>query len=335
MFIQTRTTDDQLRRSQGAYLPVPQVSSTTVSGWQLGRLAKQKLARADQRLQRRAGMSARQLATESLHLMAQATDEATGTLAGSESLDQAFVAVREASDFLGRYGSVDNRVMQRLVSAHQTRILKRCDISQTSALQAADIYYEFAREKFVSATHGWKDSARALMILAQTEPMANPDTDSNLSAAQVCYLRAAIVCDPENSLAANELGHELLALGKYDEARWALEHSYSRKPSTAALANLAELHRITGNVKLAQACATNLASAKESNPRIAQVVQLTPEQFASMSPQRGGPIQATTQAPSQAQANPADKKSQGPVVYRNNNPLSPSRIAESLRSIVR
>ncbi|QDV67957.1 hypothetical protein Poly24_16630 [Rosistilla carotiformis] len=266
-------------------LPVPVVETKTVSNWQLGRLASQKIEHAEELLTRQSPMTARQEAIEALHLIAQSTDETTRSSDGTEALTQALTAIREASDFLGRFGVVDATAMQRLVDSHSTRVLKRCDLEHVTSLRAADVYYEFARGRFVDAVAGWAPASRALTIVAKTEPLTSDVGDSNLSAAQVCCLRAAIACDPDNATAANELGHELLALGMFDEARWALEHSYAKRPSTAALQNLAELHRVTGNMELAQACATNLAVLQSQQPRVAQVVQLTPSQFAQMSPQ--------------------------------------------------
>lgn len=271
--------------NQQELLPVPQVHTKTVSNWQLGRLAGQKIAEAEALLARQSPMAARQEAIEALHLIAQSTDETTRSSEGTEALTQALAAVQEASDFLGRFGVVDAVAMQRLVDSHSTRVLKRCDLTQVTPLRAADVYYEFARGRFVDAAAGWAPASRALIIVAKTEPLTSDVGDSNLSAAQVCCLRSAIACDPENATAANDLGHELLALGMFDEARWALEHSYAKQPSTAALQNLAELHRVTGNTELAQACVTNLAALQSQQPRVAQVVQLTPSQFAQMSPQ--------------------------------------------------
>ncbi|WP_417748092.1 hypothetical protein [Rosistilla oblonga] len=266
-------------------LPVPTVATKTVSNWQLGRLASQKIERAEMLLERQSPMTARQQAIEALHLIAQSTDETTHSTDGTEALTQALTAVREASDFLGRFGVVDAAALQRLVDSHSTRVLKRCDLEQVTPLRAADVYYEFARGRFVDAVAGWAPASRALMIVAKTEPLTSDVGDSNLSAAQICCLRSAIACDPDNAAAANELGHELLALGMFDEARWALEHSYAKQPSPAALQNLAELHRVTGNMELAEVCATNLAILQSQQQRVAQVVQLTPSQFAQMSPQ--------------------------------------------------
>ncbi|QDS87932.1 hypothetical protein EC9_21150 [Rosistilla ulvae] len=279
------TSTSQTVAVEQPLLPVPNVGTKTVSNWQLGRLASQKIAQAEELLSRQSPMAARQQAIEALHLIAQSTDETTRSSEGTEALTQALTAIREASDFLGRFGVVDATAMQRLVDSHSTLVLKRCDLEQVTPLRAADVYYEFARGRFVDAVAGWAPASRALIIVAKTEPLTADVGDSNLSAAQVCCLRSAIACDPDNAVAANELGHELLALGMFDEARWALEHSYAKQPSTAALQNLAELHRVTGNMELAQACATNLALLQSQQPRVAQVVQLTPSQFAQMSPQ--------------------------------------------------
>ena len=265
-------------------LPVPHISTPTVSGWQLGRLAIQKIAQSESMLKRRAPMSARQHATEALHLLAQSTDELTHTENGTVALSQALTATREAADFLGRFGATDDSAVQRLVDAHSTRVLKRCDVQGVTPLRAADVYYEFARQKFTESIGNWPTASQALVILSKTEAISREDSDANLSAAQVCYLRSAIACDPNNAVAANDLGHELLALGMFRESRWALEHSYAQRPSRQALHDLAELHRVTGNIQLAQACATTLASLKDQPTRVAQVMNLTPAQFAAVSP---------------------------------------------------
>ncbi|MEZ6091188.1 MAG: hypothetical protein R3C05_24835 [Pirellulaceae bacterium] len=282
--IEDALPQQELASSQGK-LPVPAIETKTVSGWQLGRLAGQKVLEAEDLLSRQSPMSARHHAIEALHLMAQSTDELTHSNEGTQALSQALTAIREASDFLGRYGAVDPAALQRLVDSHSTRVLKRCDLKDVQPLRAADTYYEFARGRFVDAVGGWVVSARALVVVAKTEPVTSDQTDTNLSAAQVCFLRSAVACDPQNAIAANELGHELLALGMFDEARWALEHSYAQKPTAAALQNLAELHRVTGNVQLAQACAANLSKLRDEKTRVARVIQRSPAQFAQVSPQ--------------------------------------------------
>ncbi|MEX0824835.1 MAG: hypothetical protein WD119_01640, partial [Pirellulaceae bacterium] len=69
--------------------------------------AAQHLAEADTSLRRQATYSAKASAIQSLRLLAEARDYADGQTTAAERLREGLAAIRESSDFLGRYGPID------------------------------------------------------------------------------------------------------------------------------------------------------------------------------------------------------------------------------------
>ena len=68
----------------------------------------------------------------------------------------------------------------------------------------------------------------------------------------VALHQAALVVDPQNSQAANELGVLLASCGQLEEARRALLHSVSVHPESAAWHNLSVVHQRMGQPELAR-----------------------------------------------------------------------------------
>ena len=101
--------------------------------------------------------------------------------------------------------------------------------------------------------------------------------------------QAAMVVNPENYAAANELGVLLARHGKIDEAIVALRHSVKHSPQPTAWKNLASLYRRVGQVEQAQRAefealqAANIPSEMPyavANPRIEWV---EPDRFPRVS----------------------------------------------------
>ena len=263
----------------------PQVRNSTVSGSQFQVMAQQHLQQAGEMFGRGMPLSGRKHAEQALHQFALATDAQAGSNLGSKSLAAGMNAIREAGDFLGRFGKVDPNAIQRLVDSHQTPVLKNCDLTATSTFQAADAYFEFARIQLGRMNRQWPEASVAIEMIARTEAIANRQSKEITMASRTCLLRAAVDCNPENADALLALGTILSGTGVYDEATTALELCYARNQSPEALRMLASLHQRMGNRQLAQLCEAQLRNSQANKNQPAKVYQLPPEEFSKRSPQ--------------------------------------------------
>lgn len=205
----------------------------------------------------------------------------------SESLAIAERAIHEARDFAGRFGMVDAAAIRRLVHSHQTTVLKANADERIIASHAIDRYLDEARVRLSPLAAQRADVAEALDLLAaislgRNQPGSLPHETS------LCLRRAALQGQPGNALLARHLGQQLAQLGLLDEARWTLEHSLSlqRHPQTALA--LAHVHRQSGDPSaaehlLASADLQVAVGAVGGAARTPDVIQLSPEQFASVS----------------------------------------------------
>jgi tetratricopeptide (TPR) repeat protein len=79
--------------------------------------------------------------------------------------------------------------------------------------------------------------------------------DSNAIAAEpkaIVFYQAALLVDPRNFMAANELGVLLANYGKYDQAMAAFVQSLKVSPQPVTWQNLAVVHAQLGQTELAQ-----------------------------------------------------------------------------------
>ena len=252
----------------------PQVRNSTVSGSQFHMMAKQHLHQSVERFGRGMPLSAREHAEQALHQFSLATDAQVGSNLGSKSLSAGMEAIREAGDFLGRFGNVDPNSIQRLVDSHQTPVLRNCDLSTTSTFQAADAYFEYARIQLGRMDRQWPEASVALEMLARTEAIANRQSKEITMASRTCLLRAAVDCNPDNADALLALGTILTRTGVYQEATTALELCYAINQSPEALRMLSSLHQKAGNQQLAQLCQAKLRSANSEYQASSQGLSL-------------------------------------------------------------
>ena len=263
----------------------PQPANNTVTGWQFRQIAQKHIQIGESLYINGTPLSARQHAQKAMQNLALATDSKAGTSQGTAALKAGLAAIDEAGDFLGRYGSPDLDAVRRYVDAHQTPVLKNFNLAQTSGLQAADAYYQYAREQLVLANRAWPESSRALTMLSITAPLASRDSKEITVAGQVCLLRAAVDCDPRNPISLRKLGSALTTLGLFDEAKVALDQSFSIDQNPETMHLLSRLHRQTGNVQMADYCEQIFRAAEANQVKQATVLNLSPSQFSGISPQ--------------------------------------------------
>lgn len=261
--------------------PRPDVRSMTAK--RLAREAVTILERAEGEQRRGMVAAAKRSADEVLHKIAQANDLLAPELQAAVYLEQAQAALREAEDFLGRFGSVDGQDIARMVDSHQTPVLKSCDVSEMTGPQAADLYLDHARRLFAYVANRNPIATAALRTLADLRRRSATAQAAD-DAAAISLLRAAFQASPEDAIIANELGYELLQQGLLDEARWTLAKSYQLQPSRAAGMNLVEAFRQSGDLPAARELLAQVQALPQVPvPAAPPIMVLDPQEFASIS----------------------------------------------------
>lgn len=194
---------------------------------------------------RGAHYSARAELIEVLRTLTQALDMHGGGPRHSEALARAFRAMREAEDFQPRGAALEaNLDMQMLVDGHETPVLHDADASRISPLQALQRYYTYAQEQLIIAGGGQPGASLALYGLGRLQTIMQ-GRSAGLSLEQpkaVVFHQAAMMVDPANYKAANELGVLLARWGQYAKARDVLIHSVRVAPRPRSWQNLAKVH---------------------------------------------------------------------------------------------
>ena len=206
-------------------------------------------------------------------------------------------AIRKARDFSGIYGDLDADGVRRIVKSHRTEVLKH-ELADVPATDAIDRYLNEARVRLSRLAAYRVESAQAMDLLAaihlgRGEPATLP------SETALCLRRAALQGQPGNGSLALRLGMQLADLGLDQEARWALEHSLKIEPTREAATTLANVMQRAGNLAAAGQLKSQLRDRfpdnhRQAAVRIPEVVQLSPEEFATLSP---SVIQATANSP--------------------------------------
>ncbi|QDS93132.1 hypothetical protein FF011L_18870 [Roseimaritima multifibrata] len=282
--VSTRTLSKLRTPSEQA--PTPAVSTLTAR-----RMAEQAIQSLDDaHLQLRRGMhlTAKRSAMETLRLIADANDMLDGQIRSARNLQQAQQALEEANDFSGQYGPVSQASLQRMVQSHQTPVLKDCTTSHLNGSRAADLYLDFARAKFAIVAEANPIATEALAVLAEVE-RKNKKPTALTDAVVISLLRAAIQARPDDAVIANELGFQLLKQGLLEEAQWALEKSFQIQPTRSAGVNLAETLRQSGNIQAARERIAQIEGLPIQPPATPQIITLSPQQFASLSPPTSPP----------------------------------------------
>ncbi|MFG0266476.1 MAG: tetratricopeptide repeat protein [Rhodopirellula sp. JB055] len=260
---------------------------------ELAQSAVDQLRRAHFAARRGAFHTAKESATQTLRIIASLRDSQTGGNLHTTQLNEAITAIRESTDFTGRYGPVDQAALNRLVEVHKTPALHGVNTSALTAERAIEAYLNYARQRWVEATMDGPLAAEATMILADLEsatltPQANSDVTearSRLHASELAlmYRRAAVEIGPDNPQATAELGRNLLRRSMPAIAKELLLLSVQQKPTRQSVEDLMRAASQSGDTQLAAECQQQLASTNLPSELPVQV--LSPSQFAKTNQQ--------------------------------------------------
>jgi tetratricopeptide (TPR) repeat protein len=247
-------------------------------------------------LRRGAVFSARQTCWKGLEELCQILDLHDPHGNHIESLRLALIAMREEEDFY-RYSEIQSSktdIISNLCWAHETPIVRNQLATAEAAaglnpLIAAQHYRSYARQQLVQAcdSHPW--GSDLLYALGKTLEKQAWD-DSSRSAlihqhAEIVF-QAALETNPNQYLAATQLGHVLLKLDRPQEAREILLHSVKGLPTTAGYQNLAEACRRLNDTQGLQFSLANLKAIQTTQPTTAEIpfTEIDPQQFVKISP---------------------------------------------------
>jgi len=261
-----------------------QSSQQVLPGFSVGGLreeAAKSLDEAALSLSTGANLTGAAAATEALKKIAQSIDIQRSDNLASADLAAALLALHEAEDFVGRYGTVDKNAIARMVRAHQTTVLKGFDTTNLTGIGAADVYMDFARQTLGSIASADPLAAHAIGLLGKSYRNRGSEAPMAL-AASVHLMRAAASASPSDRGLVTELAAVLERANLVDEASIVRAHA-SRLP-LQGLENEIELGMST------QLAVTNGTTIGPNGTRQSiRVEQISPEVFASISRTEAGP----------------------------------------------
>jgi tetratricopeptide (TPR) repeat protein len=229
--------------------------------------------------ERRAWYSARAEFFKGLWIVARALD-GPATDHHAAALGTAVKALDEAEDFMPRTGQAYAEIdLPLVISSHRTPVLKGETKTVANPRMALDRYLVFAQQKLAAAVDGQPVGSKALYLLGRLHTVVAQDRSPCFAAAEqkaLAFQQAAMSADPDNFMAANELGVLLARAGRYEEARTILQHCASLAPKAEVWHNLVVVHRNLGEIALAQQAQQRLAAAQSQRQTPAPVGQSRP-----------------------------------------------------------
>ena len=220
------------------------------------READQHTRRGFELASRNAYFSARAEFLVALRLVAAGLDAEHQTDRHSRALAAAMTALGEAEDFVPRPSQVEPAAdLSALLQSHRTRVLHDVPPQSVTAMSALQAYHAFAQEQLAVAAGREVAGSMALCALGKVHRVMadkEPGTVVVAEAKGIVFFQAALLVNPRNYLASNELGVLLAQGGHYEDARTALEHSASLRQQPAIWHNLAVVYQQLGQADLAR-----------------------------------------------------------------------------------
>ncbi len=201
--------------------------------------------------ERGALFTARARFIDALRTLAQALDAQKGTNAHTRALAAGLRTMEEVDDFVPRGERLETDLAFRvIIDSHRTPVLKGRSIEGLTASEAQRAYLTYAQEQLAAGGGDQSVASLALhgmgKICSVPAAMHGPQTQI-AEAKAVAYHQAALIIDPRNFLAANELGVLLVRCGRLDDARLALEHAVRASNAPAPWKNLASVYQRLGD----------------------------------------------------------------------------------------
>ena len=314
------TNDPRFIVDENTELNVDRLESP--QGWQaVGQRLTNHVKNCESLLRRGAFCSAREEADSACVLLIRHIDLIDNAYRCEPAWQAAKQSLREAEDFLAVQRSSDSEGLRRLIDSHHTPILKGKNLAEMSPLTAVQHYRVYAELQLVEATQGHPWASELLYAVGRTyqsEADANAKQVDSLRMRALAYYRAARSTLPSNAVACNQLGYLLLQMDRNEEAREVLASAVSLTNDVASLSNLAEASRRLGDTQTVAWAAQSVAAIRSRSPQQAPTppfVELTPEEFASISPRSIGP-KPSSESTSNGPVAPVPKSAAAPGAFQ-------------------
>lgn len=195
--------------------------------------------------------------TKGLQLIAQALDVQEGGNVHATALASGLTALEEARDFAPadrQPGAVID--VAAVAQTHRTPLLKAPGAAANlSPVVAQQQYFALAQSQLVAAAGGQPAASQVLYRLGRVQAaLAQHDAAPQAlhGPQSMVYHQAALSIDPNNYLAANELGVLLARYGQLASAKQLLVQSVTIRPQVETWHNLSVVHRRLGEADLAR-----------------------------------------------------------------------------------
>lgn len=259
---------------------------------------------------RRAYFSARAEFISALRLIAEGLDKEQRSGVHTQALAHGLLALKEAEDFLPSGEAVgptgDLRV---IVAGHETPVLKDRSLNILTSTEALQRYFTYAQEQLALAAGQEVAGSMALYGLGKLYTAMADQPALGLKAPQskaMVFYQAALLVDPTNYMAANDLGVLLARNGWYEEAKAALGYSIQIYSHPVAWRNLAIVCRQLGEEELAVLAARQWRLLQQPAQGLSQQNQTADLLIQWVSPER---FAATTTEPSPGFGRPEQTES--------------------------
>ncbi len=259
--------------SRPAELPPASRIVRTTELMNVGQRAEAQVRVGFELAERGAVYSAKIEFTQALETLAQTYDAQLGSNIHAKALAAGLRALQESDDFLTRDGQLQSDVNVPLVVAgHQTPVLQGDAeyLTKISPLQAVQQYLTYAQQQLSLAAG--PEPAGSLALYGLGKLYTGSDRVRGAAALlsppkAVVFHQAALMANPKNFLAANELGVLLAKFGRLPDAKRLLLMSVTAHGQAAAWRNLAVVHQSLGEADLSRRAMEEARLADLAAPR--------------------------------------------------------------------
>ncbi len=300
-------------RTVSSQSPTPLPQQRSIHLERVARQADQHTQRGFELAGRRAYFSARAEFLGALRLVAEGLDREYRTQQHSQALRQGLTALEEADDLISS-GVGEGFDLRAIVAGHTTPVLRQAPWESLTPMEALQWYLTYAQEQLALAAGQEVAGSMALHALGKLYGAMANQPALGLKGAEpkaMAFYQAALLVDPYNFMAANDLGVLLARSGWYEEAGEALLYSLAITSHPVGWRNLAIVYRQMGQYDLALRAARQwqtlhqqqLASRQDQAESAGVVVQwVAPDRFAAITGDDpgipyGGPTKGATPAP--------------------------------------
>jgi|GEM_PF-4748656 len=317
-------------RTEETYI-VPGQSEPIQPGYSIEALRKsamELIAEAQLKLDTHAYLTAEDKAIAALELIAQSIDTREQSALATRDLMVSLTAIREAEDFVGKYGMVDGKMITRMVRSHSTEILKPYNTSKLNGLAAADVYLDWSRRCITPLATADPLGSEAIRILAHSHRLRDDGSPFGVATA-VHLMRAAADGAPDNYQVHADYQATLQIAGLPGGSQIARVQN-----TTSGLQTGQMVSHMPGNAipaKIASVMPAGRFQGEEN--RDVEILEVSPEQFAAISPAMAGPPgtaspQSMPMAPQYSvQHNTQNNQQRGPYRPEHVNEASPNEAS--------